>query len=99
MGEGHQPSAQPQTWRASRITLPLAPTLRPVWHGCPRQEYETPANIALGVTGERKPPHHDKVAILIEAVQLPITKPKYKSLFYQTLKYVGSYTWVCTRIY
>ena len=67
MGEGYQPSTQPPTWRASGITFRLAPILGPVWHGCPCQEYETPANIALGVTGERKPPHRDKVAIPIEA--------------------------------
>ena len=54
------------TWRASGITLRLVPTLRPVWHRCPSQEYETPANIALGVTGGHKPPYHNKVAIPIE---------------------------------
>ena len=57
--EGYQPSAQPPTWRTSEITLRLAPTFRPVGHGCPCQEYKTPANIALGATGSRKPPHHD----------------------------------------
>ena len=54
------------TWRASGITLRLVPTLRPVWHRCPCQEYETPANITLGVTGGHKPPYHNKVAIPIE---------------------------------
>ena len=32
------------------------------------QEYKTPDNITLGVTGARKQPHHDKVAIPIEAL-------------------------------
>ena len=51
MGEGYQPSAQPPTWRASGITLCLAPALRPVLVLVSPQEYKTPANIALGVTG------------------------------------------------
>ena len=64
-------SAQPPTWRASGITFRLAPTLRPVWLRCPCQEYKTPPNMALGVTGARKPPHHDKVAIPIEVDLFP----------------------------
>ena len=97
MGEGYQPSAQPPTWRASGITLHLAPTLRPVWHGCPCQEYETPANIALGVTGECKPPHHDKETIPIEADKCTyiLAKPENKFIV------VSHDSWVIdfTRIY
>lgn len=39
------------------ITLCLVPTLCLFWHGWPYQEYMTPANIAAGVIGTRKPPH------------------------------------------
>ena len=75
----YQPSAQPPTWRASGITLCLAPTYRPVWHVCPCQEYKTPANIhvPLGVTRACNLPYHDKVAIPIEAVSLQLPLIKY----------------------
>ena len=48
---------------AHGITLCLVSTIRAVRHGCPCQEFNTPASIALGVTETHKLPHHDKVMI------------------------------------
>ena len=43
------------------VNLCLVSTLRPFRHGWPKQDYKTPADIALGVIETRKLPHHDKV--------------------------------------
>ena len=45
------------------ITLRLVSTLQPVWHGCPYQEYNSPANIALGVIETHKLSLRAKVVI------------------------------------
>ena len=49
------------------VNLSLVYTLRPFRHGRPKQDYKTPADIALGVIETRKLPHHDKVVTPLEA--------------------------------
>ena len=59
------PNPQPGGPARSLFVWPLPSTCL-AWVS--RQEYKTPANIALGATGAPRPPHHDKVTIPIEAV-------------------------------
>ena len=56
----HQPTPKLE---GQGITLHLVSTLQPVWHGWPYQEYNTPADIALGVLETYKLSHHGKVVI------------------------------------
>ena len=53
----------PQTWRAGRLLFVWPLTFDLSGMGVPTRTSRGPANIALGLIGARKHPHHVKVAI------------------------------------
>lgn len=54
--------------RGSNTTLPLAPTLWPVWYGFALPGAFAPTSIALRVTRARKPALHAEVSVLEDVI-------------------------------
>ena len=54
--EGYQPSAQPPTWRASEITLRLAPTFHLFGMGVPPGEQDSSQHSSRGHWGTKAAP-------------------------------------------